>query len=76
MREVGIGGVVTTIGWLAHKKGDPVQEERVVKTIIERSEVSRETAELAIQMSERFGVVERKDGEIRVKERTIKTVVF
>lgn len=70
---IGVGGVALQITFLASETGDDwVNEEKVIERIIKRYEVGQKAAKLAISMSEKFGVVVRKDGKVRVKSRTEK----
>lgn len=76
MREkgVGIGGVVSAIGWEAEQKGGRVEEEKVIKHIQFRFDVSREVAEYAIQIAEKYDAIGRENGKLYVKPRKIRTI--
>lgn len=70
---IGVGGVALQITFLASETGDDwVNEEEAVERIIKRYKVRRKAAELAISMSEKFGVIMRKNGKVRVKSRAEK----
>ena len=70
---IGVGGVALQITFLAFETGnDWVNEEKVVERIVKRYDVRQKVAELAISMSEKFGVIMRKDGKVRVKSQAEK----
>ncbi len=75
MREgVGVGGVVSSIGWITERENGCVAETKLVEHLQIRFGVSRDRAEFAIKLAEKCGAVERKDGKVRVKKRTLRPV--
>ena len=73
-KGVGIGGVVSAIGWEAEQKGGRVEEEKVIKHIQLRFGVSREAAEYVIELAVRYNAVGRENSKLYVKPRKILTV--
>jgi len=58
---IGVGGVVTQIGWLAPEIGDPVPEEDVLRGLQRRFSATHEAARSAVRLAEQCGAVGRRE---------------
>jgi hypothetical protein len=72
-KGIGVGGVVTQIGWLASKEGDPVAEDVVLEGLQRRFSTTFEAARCAIQLAERCGAVERREKSLVLLPRLLRT---
>ena len=65
----GVGGVVSQIGWMSGEKGGVVGERELVMGLVERFNISPESAFNAIQYVIRAGAIREVEGGFQVTPR-------